>query len=82
MDDHARKILFWTLEDPPLSFKEIGRLLDYADHNRPYRIQQKTIAAMQQFCSNWPGPPLHELPDEVGIAFIEEVRKKCKKSVC
>ena len=82
MDDQARKILFWTLEDPPFSFKEIARFLGLADHNRPYRIHRKTIAAMQQFCSSWPGPPLGELPDEVGIAFIEEVRKKCKKSVC
>jgi len=82
MDDQARKILFWTLEDPPLSFKEIARFLGFADHNRPYRIHRKTIVAMQQFCSSWPGPPLGELPDEVGIAFIEAVRKECKKSVC
>ncbi len=82
MDDQARKILYWTLEDPPRSFKEIGRLLGLADHNRPYRIHRQTIAAMQQFCANWPGPPLSELPDAVGIAFIEEVRKKCKISFC
>lgn len=82
MDDQARKILFWTLEDPPFSFKEIARFLSLTDHNRPYRIHRKTIAAMQKFCSNWPGPPLDELPDNVGIAFIEAVRKKCKKSVC
>jgi hypothetical protein len=82
MDEQARKILFWTLEDPPHSFKEIARFLGLTDHNRPYRIHRKTVAAMQQFCSNWPGPPLRELPDDVGIAFIEAVRKKCKKSVC
>jgi len=79
LDNEACKILYWTLEDPPLSYKEIGRKLNFPDHNRPYRIHRKTIAAMRQFCANWPGPSLSELPDEVGIAFIEAVRKKCKK---
>ncbi len=81
LDDEARKILCWTLEDPPLSYKEIGRKLNFPDHNRPYRIHRKTIGAMRRFCADWPGPPLSELPDEVGIAFIEAVRKKCKKSI-
>ena len=48
MDGQARKILFWTLEDPPLSFKDIARFLGLADHNRPYRIHRKTIAAMNR----------------------------------
>lgn len=82
MDDQAQKILFWTLEDPPLSFKKIARFLGHADHNRPYRVHRKTIHAMRKFCANWPGPPLADLPDEVGTAFIEEVRNECKKSVC
>lgn len=81
LDENARKILYWTLEDPPLTFEKIGGLLGFPDHNRPYRIHRKTIAAMRQFCSNWPGPPLYELPDDVGIAFIEAVRKKCKESI-
>jgi hypothetical protein len=81
MDDQARKILFWTLEDPPYSFKKIAGFLGYSDHNGPYRIHRNTIAAMQQFCANWPGPPLAELPEEVGITFIEKIRQECKKSV-
>ena len=81
LDEDARKILYWRFAEPRLTFEEIGRLLDCPDHNRPYRIHQKTIGAMRRFCSNWPGPPLYELSDQVGIAFIEAVRKKCKESV-
>ena len=81
LDEDARKILYWKLEESKLTFKKIGRLLDCSDHNRPYRIHKKTIDAMRRFCTNWPGPPLYELSDEVGIAFIESVRKKCKESV-
>ncbi len=82
MDEQARIIFLWRLDDPPVLFREIASRLDLPDHNRPYRIQRKTIAAMKTFTSNWPGPPLNELPDEVGVAFIEAIRKICKKSVC
>ena len=82
MDEQACKIFLWTLDDPPVSFKEIARRLDLPDHNRPYRIHQKTIAAMKSFTSSWPGPPLEELAEDVGLAFIEAVLKICKKSEC
>lgn len=82
MDEQSSKILFWTLDDPPVSFKEIARRLALPDHNRPYRIHQKTIAAMKKFTGTWPGPPLDELPEDVGLAFIEAVQEICKKSVC
>ena len=80
LDENARKIFYWRFGES-LTFEEIGRLLGCPDHNRPYRIYKKTIGAMRRFCSNWPGPPLSDLSDEVGIAFIEAVRKKCKESV-
>ena len=80
LDENARKIFYWRFGEC-LTFEQIGRLLGCPDHNRPYRIHKKTIGAMHRFCSNWPGPPLNELPAEVGIAFIEAVRKKCKESV-
>jgi hypothetical protein len=81
MDDTARLIFYWLLGDPPLSYKEIASRLGLPDHNHPYRIQRRTVEALQEFTRNWPGPPLHELPEEVGLAFLEELRKICKKSV-
>jgi len=82
MDEQSRRIFLWSLDDPKVSFREIARRLDLPDHNRPYRIHRKTIAAMKKFTANWPGPPLDELPEDVGLAFIEAVRKICKKSLC
>ena len=81
LDGTARRIFYWTLEDPPLSFAEIARRLDLPDHNRPYRIHQRTTTALKRFTATWPGPPLAELPEEVGLVFIEHLRKICKKSL-
>jgi len=81
MDEMARRIFFWTLDDPPVSFQKIAERLDLPNHNHPYRIHRKTIVDLKYFTSNWPGSPLHELPEEVGLVFIEELRNICKKSV-
>jgi hypothetical protein len=78
LDEPARLIFAWKMEENPrVSFKEIAARLGMKDHNRPYRIYQETVAAMQVFVKNWPGPPLAELPEAVGLAFIDGVRKKC-----
>ncbi len=81
MDETARRIFYWRLGDPPLPFREIAERLGLPDHNRTYRIYSQTEKAMRKFVSHWSGPPLAELPDDVGLAFIEELRKICKRSV-
>jgi len=81
MDDQSRKIFLWILDDPPVPLNEIAHRLDLSDHNRVYRLHQKTIAALRKFASSWPGPPLEELPEDVGLAFIEAIRDICEKSV-
>ncbi len=78
LDVTSCQILLWSLEDPHVSFKEMAARLDLPNHNRVYRIYQKIISAMKLFTNNWPGPPLHDLPDEVGLAFIESVKKLAK----
>ncbi len=72
-------VLVATMEDPPLTYREIADQLGLPDHNRPYRIQQKNIRLMKKFCSCWPGPPLAELPEEIGLAFLEAVKMQAKK---
>ncbi len=82
MDRDMCRVLVFRLDDPPLAFAEIARLLAMKDHNHPYRIWKNTETALQKFTRNWPGPPLSELPEEVGLAFIEYVKKICKESLC
>ncbi|WP_457573895.1 hypothetical protein [Desulfolithobacter sp.] len=72
-------VLAGTMEDPPRTYREIADQLGLPDHNRPYRIQQKNIRLLKKFCSCWPGPPLAELPEEIGLAFLEEVKIHAKK---
>ncbi|MFP7756023.1 hypothetical protein ACLG6S_15480 [Thermodesulfobacteriota bacterium B35] len=81
MDETARRVFFWRLGDPPLPFREIAERLGLPDHNRTYRIYSQTEKALRNFVSHWSGPPLDELPDDVGLTFIEELRKICKKSL-
>lgn len=80
MDETSKKIFYLALGDPPLSFREIAERLELPNHNHPYRIHRKTIDALKNFTSTWPGPPLSELPEEIGPAFLEELRKICKMS--
>jgi len=81
LDEQSCRIFVWRLDDPPVSLEEIARRLDMANHNRVYRIHEKTIAALKKFTSSWPGPPLEELPEDVGLAFIEAIKNICEKSV-
>jgi hypothetical protein len=81
LNEQSCKIFVWRLDDPPVSLEEIARRLDISDHNRVYRIHEKTITALKKFTSSWPGPPLEELPEDVGLAFIEAIKNICEKSV-
>ncbi len=81
MDADARKILSWSLEDSPPSYREMAERLGLPDHNHPYRIWKRTEEALREFVANWPGPPLKELPEDVSLMFIEELRRICKNSV-
>lgn len=76
-----RQVFFLRLTDPPLKYETIAERLGLADHNKAYAFYQKAVRSLQQFTGNWPGLPLSELPEEVAQAFIEEMKRLCKKSL-
>ncbi|WP_456386759.1 hypothetical protein [Desulfolithobacter sp.] len=73
------QIFLWSLEEPPVTYSKMASRLGLPDHNHTYRLHRKVLKAMKKFCSSWPGPPLHDLPEEVGLFFIEAAQKEAKK---
>ena len=76
-----RQVLALRLDAPPLSFREIGERLGFADHNRAYALYQRSVASLQRFTDQWPGPSLAELPEEVAETFVEEMKRICKNNL-
>lgn len=76
-----RQVFVLRLTDPPLKYEAIAARLGLADHNKAYAFYQKAVRSLQQFTGNWPGLPLSELPEEVAQAFIEEMKRLCKKEL-
>jgi hypothetical protein len=76
-----QRVFALRLCDPPEKFTEIARNLGLADHNRAYALFQKSTKSLQRFTADWPGLPLAELPLEVAEAFIDEIKRLCKKSL-
>lgn len=75
-----RRVFALRLDAPPLSFREIGERLGFADHNRAYALYQKSVTSLQRFTAQWPGLPLAELPEEVAETFVEEMKRICKNN--
>ncbi len=78
--EEQRQVFTLHLAVPPPTFRDIGERLGFPDHNRAYALFQKAEKSLRQFITNWPGLPLSELPEEVAEAFIEEMKRICKKS--
>jgi len=79
-DANSARVFIWRL-DEDVSFKDIAKRLGMKDHNQPRRIFQKIIREITRIADNCPGLPLSELPREVGIAFIEAVKKNAQKII-
>lgn len=77
---HQRQVFIWRLTDPPVTYEVIAERLGLADHNKAYALFQKTVQSLRRFTGDWPGLPLSELPEEVAISFIEEMKRLCKNS--
>lgn len=75
-----RQVFMWRLTEPPVTYEVIAERLGLADHNKAYALFQKTVQSLRRFTGNWPGLPLSELPEEVAITFIEEMKRLCKNS--
>jgi hypothetical protein len=75
-----RQVFMWRLSDPPVTYEVIAKRLGIADHNKAYALFQKTVQSLRRFTGDWPGLPLSELPEEVAISFIEEMKRLCKNS--
>ncbi|MDY0389775.1 hypothetical protein [Desulfobulbus oligotrophicus] len=67
--------------DPPVTGKAITRNLGFTSQSRAYGLEQKAKESITQFTRSWPGIPLSELPEEVAVIFIEEIKRLCKKSL-
>ena len=76
-----RQVFVLRLADPPVQYEAIAERLGLANHNRAYALQQKALHSLQRFIGNWPGVPLSELPEEVALSFIEEMKRLCKNSL-
>lgn len=75
-----RQVFMWRLTNPPVTYEVIAERLGLADHNKAYALSQKTVQTLRRFTGNWPGLPLSQLPEEVAISFIEEIKRLCKNS--
>ncbi len=78
---NQQQVFALRLSEPPVKLEEIAERLGLADHNKVYALYQKAVQSLQRFIGNWPGLPLSDLPQEVAQAFIEEMKRLCKKSL-
>lgn len=72
-------VFAWRLQEPPLTLKSIAEKLSLHNHNEAYGLFEKTQRSLKRFCSNWPGPPLHDLAPGVAEVFVNKVRQHAKK---
>lgn len=64
---------------PQISVNAIAEQLDQPDHNKVRRELSFCRKSFQEFTTNWPGPPLSELPSTCKEIFLEKIVKECKK---
>jgi len=80
-NDEECAVLVYRFAESPWSFKDIAAALGYPDHNKAYRLYTKVRKQLIKFCSNWPGEPLSELPEDVAMFFLDQVLLLAKKRV-
>ncbi|NLX18732.1 MAG: hypothetical protein GXY53_05540 [Desulfobulbus sp.] len=76
-----QQVFALRLADPPATGKAIAQRLNVSSQSRVYGLEQKAKESITRFMHNWPGLPLSELPEEVAVHFIEEIRRLCKNSL-
>ena len=74
-------VFAWRIQDTPHSFAKIAVSLSLKDHNQAYNLFIRARNSIKNFCSNWPGPPLDEMEEDVAEYFLESVRVQAK-NIC
>jgi len=74
-------VFLLRLEEPPVKLKDIAVQLGLANHNTVHRLFAACMDSIIMFSSNWPGPPLAELPEECAEIFLEQVKRCAKKRI-
>ena len=77
--DRQRKIFLMRMNDSSLKWKDLARQFGTPDHNRIYRDFSFCKKSLNEFTTNWPGPPLSDLPDICEDVFLEKIIEECKK---
>ncbi len=72
------RVFLLRLEEPPVKMKAIAEDLGLHDHNKVHRLFVSCKESIISFSSNWPGPPLSELPEVCGEVFLEQIKKNAK----
>ncbi|MEA3469000.1 MAG: hypothetical protein U9R57_12380 [Thermodesulfobacteriota bacterium] len=72
-------VFLMRLKEPPVKLKKIAEQLRLGDHNAVHRLYTACTHSIITFSSNWPGPPLAELPEECAELFLEQI-KICAKN--
>lgn len=74
-------VFLMRLDEPPVKLEVIADQLNFYDHNVVHRIFTTCTNSIITFSSNWPGPPLAELPEECAEVFIEKIKICAKKNI-
>ncbi len=74
-------VFLMRLEEPPVKLNEIAVQLGLANHNDVHRLFTKCKSSLISFSSNWPGPPLSELPEECAELYLEQIKIFAKKRI-
>ncbi len=75
------EVFLLRLEEPPVKLKVIAETFGWRDHNKVHRLFVFCKESLISFSSNWPGPPLSELPEVCGELFLEQVKKNAKNRI-
>lgn len=74
-------IFAWRMEEPPRTFEKIAQILGLQGVSGTYASYQRSLKALKEFCSTWPGPALSEMERDIGETFLEKVidlaKSKC-----
>ncbi len=74
-------VFLMRLKEPPIKLDEIAKQLGITDHNGVHRLFTKCKNSLISFSSNWPGPPLSELPEECAELYLEQIKIFAKKRI-
>jgi len=75
------RVFLLRLEEPPVKLQTIAETFGWHDHNKVHRLFASCKKSLISFSSNWPGPPLSELPEACGELFLQQVKKSAKNRV-